>query len=98
MSSSTMLLDLPLSEGKARAKFFQIGPDVFGLCLTDYAGRPTGRGKTLTKVQATRLKKDIDGCKTLEHIRSLIWATLGYGTHMRTPVAATYTHPGRRPF
>jgi len=77
--SSTLLLDLPLTGGKARAKFFQMGPEIFGLCLTDFAGRPTGRGKTLTKLQAARLKRDLDGCKTLDHVQSIVWATLGYG-------------------
>lgn len=95
---SQIILDLPLKGGRARAKFYQVTADMFGLVLTDFAGNPVGKGKSLTSLQADRLKRDLDAAKSVDHVHSIVWAVLGYGHKLTTPIASTYTHPGRKPF
>ncbi len=96
--SSQVILDLPLKGGRARAKFYQVAADMFGLVLTDFTGKPVGKGKSLTALQAGRLKRDLDAAKSVDHVHSIVWAVLGYGPELTTPIASTYTHPGRKPF
>ena len=93
-----VLVDLPLKGGKARARLYKAGPDTYGLTLTDFTGKPVGKGKSLSERTMLQFKQALDACKSLDAVHSLIWATIGYGRKDTRPLASTYTHPGRRPF
>ncbi len=89
----SVLIDLPLSSGQARAKLYQSGPNEFGLSLIDARERPTGRGVTLTGAIAKRFLDELGKARPGQ-VRDLIWARLGYGREDKRPMAHTMCHPG----
>lgn len=87
---------LKLANGTAHAVIYSTDRGEYGLVLENDAGLPIGKGVTLSNRQASRLAKELEGCKPVWRA-SLIWATLGYTLKRQKAVALCICHPGELP-